>query len=246
MRSLVVSVLLVGCASDPALPPSSEISSVPSRERRTADIIESIGVVEDGTVTRADVYLGDRLGEEFSVELVDGDHLVMLVDGAETLLSRTPAKHAWETMVHYGAEVARTDLGKVAIELRRGDGSVAHSTVSIPRAFAITSVPPTVRNGDVVDIGLAPLPDHEVWGDSTIRCDDVEEWPSGSFYYAGDGSSPRAGIPKSKVPDGADWCDANLTISIDDLDGTVDPAFADNVKTTLGQQQRTTRTRYYP
>lgn len=238
-------LLLVGCADEPA-PPASQLSSVPSRERDTRDIVKSVGVHDDGTLTRASVYLHDRLGEERSVELVDGDHLVMTFDDTVVVLERAPQVHAWETMVHYDAEAARTDLQHVGIELRRSDGSIVTSTVVIPRSFAITSVPPIVRTGDVIDIGLAPWPDAETWGHSAIQCDGADQRATGTFYHAGDESPGRATIAMTELPDDAAYCDANLTIALHSSAGTYDPALANEDPSTLGIQQRTTRVRYYP
>lgn len=240
--------MLVGCTSDGTAPSEpAEISSIPSRERSTGDIIETIAASDDGTLTRVDVSLMDRLEEAKSVELVDGDYLVMSLGDSQVVLERAERQYDFETMIHYVAEVARTDLAQIGVDLRRSDGSVAHSTVSIPRSFEITDVAPTVRAGDVVEVDLAPMPDAEVWGIATIQCDGVDHRPNGTFHYAGDGTPPQAGIPAAKVPAGASSCDANLTISIGSRTGSYDAALGnvDNDET-LGQQQRTTRVRYYP
>lgn len=246
LRRVIPFVLLVGCATELA-PPPADVTGVPSRERHTADITESIGVRDDGTMTRVEVYLHDRLGEAPSIELVDGDYLVMSLDDVTVVLERAPQVHAWETMIHYMAEVARTDVGEVGIELRRSDGSRARSTVIVPRAFEITHVPPVVRAGDVVDIGLATTADGEVWGHTAVQCDGSDATPTGTFYHPGDGSMARAGIPASDVPDGAAYCDANLTIAMHSHAGTYDAALGNpENQPTLGMQQRTARIRYYP
>lgn len=244
-RLLAIVTLVIGCADTTSAPPSW--SAVPSRERGTGDLVLSASATDDGTLTRVEVALRDRLGEAKSVELVDGDHLVLVAGELAVELAQAPRVHDWETMIHYSGEVARTNLGSVAVSLRRSDGSIAHSTIVIPDAFAITSAPATVRAGDLVEIGIDPPPDEEAWGLTIVQCDDVESRASGTFYIDGDGTPGQAGIATTEMPASAASCEANLTISIGSLAGAYDAAFgnADN-DTPRGGQQRTTRVRYYP
>lgn len=242
-RILPVLALLVACADDPSAPSASSVSAVASRERSTSDIVASVGTVDDGSVTKVDVTLEDRLGEAFSVELVDGDHLMLIAGDRKDEIARAPLA-AW---VHYTAEVPLTDLGTIAFELRRSDGSIVHSTVAIPGAYEITSAPATVRTGDYAAIGMNPAATRELSGLSHIQCDGTDGSGLGSFYAAGDGTPGQARISKTEMPKDASSCDANLSISVGSFEGSYDPTLGNPANDhPLGQQERVTRVRYYP